>query len=62
MVLKIECSEVLRSRLRALGIYTGAKILLLKASRFKKSFLVQAGSGKIALGKEVAAGVRVWKL
>lgn len=62
MVLKIEGLEALRSRLRALGIYTGAKVLLLKASRFKKCFLVQAGSGKIALGKEVAAGVRVWKI
>ncbi len=60
VVLKVTQDEAVRERLRALGIYTGAKIRLLKVSLFKRTFLLQAGSSKVALGREVAAGVRIW--
>ena len=61
VVLKVEHPDPVRERLRYLGIYTGAKIVLLKASFFKKTYLVQAGGAKVALGREVALGIRVWR-
>lgn len=62
IVLKVEQPEPIRERLRFLGIFKGAKIVLLKISLFKSTYLVQAGSSRAALGKEVAAGIFVWKL
>ena len=61
VVLKVEGAEAIRERLRFLGIYKGAKVTLIKTSLLKGVFLVQAGSARAALGKEVAAGVFVWK-
>lgn len=61
VVLKVERSDGVGERLRALGVYVGAKIVLLKTSVFRRTFLVQAGSGKVALGRELASEVRVWK-
>ncbi len=62
IVLKVEGAEAIRERLRFLGIYKGAKLVLLKVSFMKSTYLVQAGSSRAALGKDVAAGVYVWKL
>ena len=62
VVLKVAGEEAVRERLRFLGIYKGAKIALLKVSLTKSTYLVQAGSSRAALGKDVAAGVFVWKL
>ena len=62
VVLKVEGAEAVRERLRFLGIYKGAKVVLLKVSLMKSTYLVQAGSSRAALGRDVAAGVFVWKL
>ena len=62
VVLKVTHDEAVRERLRALGVYTGAKVRLLKVSLFKRTFLLQAGSSKVALGRDVAAGVRIWTM
>ena len=62
LVLKVEGTEAIRERLRFLGIYKGAKLALLKVSLMKSTYLVQAGSSRAALGRDVAAGVFVWKL
>ena len=61
VVWKVEQPAPMRERLRFLGVYAGAKITVLKVSLFKRSYLVQAGSAKVALGREVAEGVRVWQ-
>ena len=61
VVLKVELEPPARERLRALNIFTGAKISLLKTFAFKKTFLVEAKSAKVALGREIAEGIRVWR-
>ncbi len=61
LVLKVEAAEAIRERLRFLGIYKGAKIVLLKISLLRSTYLVQAGSARAALGRDVAAGVYVWR-
>lgn len=61
LVLKVEQPDAVRERLRFLGIYKGAKIVLLKVSLFKSTYLVQAGSARAALGKDVASGIFVWR-
>ena len=58
-VVSVEFDDKVRERLRYLGILAGAEILLLKVSFFKKTYLVQAGSAKVALGREVAEGITV---
>lgn len=62
VVLEVELPAPLKERLRSLNVCTGSKITLLKVSTFKKSFLIQARGAKIALGREVAEKIRVWKL
>ena len=59
VVFHVNLPVAMRERLRFLGIYSGAKLVLLKVSLFKKTFLVQAGSAKVALGRDVAEEVRV---
>lgn len=61
VVLKVELDPPERERLRALNVHAGAPIQLLKVSLLKKTYLLQAKSAKIALGREVAAGIRIWK-
>ena len=58
-VLQVELTEEVVQRLRYLGVAAGADILLLKVSLFKKTYLLQAGSAKIAIGREVAEGITV---
>lgn len=62
VVLKVEIEGDLRDRLIALGIYNGAKLVLLKRSLFGHTYLVQAGSSRIAMEKQLALGVRVWRI
>ena len=61
VVLKVELESSVRERLRALDLYTGATLSVLKVSLFKKTYLVEAKSAKVALGREIASGVRVWR-
>ena len=61
VVIKVELSMLLKERLRSLGIYTGAKFVVLKTSFKKKVFLIQTGGSKIALDSELASGIRVLK-
>ncbi len=61
VVLKVELPNEMCKRLFSLRVYTGAKIEVLKVSLFKKTYLLRAGTSKIALGREIAKGVRVWR-
>ena len=61
VVLKVELPMLLKERLRALRVYSGARVTVLKVSVRKGTFLIESGSGKIALGRDVAEGVRVWR-
>ena len=58
-IIKVELSDSVRERLRYLGVTAGADITLLKVSLFKHTYLVQARSAKIAIGREVAEGIAV---
>ncbi len=60
VVLRVLHGESVRERLRALGVCTGAKIRLEKVSLFKKTYLLRVEGTRVALGRDVAAGVRVW--
>ena len=62
LVKKVELEGELREKLLSLQIHAGAKIAVLKVSPFKRVYVLQAGSGKIAVGREVAGGVSVWKI
>lgn len=62
VVLKVELPVLLKERLRAVGIFTGSKLLVLKVSGKKNVRLVQAGSAKIALDGETAAGIKIWQI
>ena len=61
VVMKVELPMLLKERLHSLGIYTGAKFVVLKASLRKRVFLIQSGGSKIVLDCELAEGVRVLK-
>lgn len=58
-VLKVELTDEVRERLRYLGVSAGAPITLLKVSLFKKTYLVQAQSARLAVGREVAEGIKI---
>ena len=60
--MKVDLPMLLKERLRALRLYSGAKFTVLKVSLKKGVFLGEAGGSKFALGREVAEGVRVWKM
>ena len=51
--------EVVRERLRYLNVTAGAPLVLLKVSFFKKTYLIQARSAKLAIGREVAEGIKI---
>ncbi len=61
VVLKVELSRELRERMLSFRIHAGAKITMLKVSPFKKTYLLQAGSSRVALARDAALGVRVWR-
>lgn len=56
---KIELADGVRERLKYLNVTAGAPLVLLKVSFFKKTYLIQARSAKIAIGREVAEGIKV---
>ena len=60
VVLKVEGDTAVRERLYSYGLFTGAKIVLLRVSAFKKTYLLQVGGTRVALEKGIAAGIRVW--
>ena len=62
VVLKVELPVLLKERLRSLGVFTGAKLTVLKVSGRKKIRLIQAGSTKVALDGETASGIKVWTI
>ena len=59
LVKKVGLSGRVRERLKYLNVAEGASLVLLKASFFKKTYLIQARSAKIAIGREVAEGIEV---
>lgn len=63
VVLTVEAPVLVRERLRALGIFTGEKLYVLKVSRRKSVFVLQAvrSGTKTAIDRETAAGIKVWK-
>lgn len=62
MIEAVDCPSDLFDRLFSLHIRTGEKVKLLKASFFRKTFLILAGGSRVALGKEVAQCIRVRKI
>ncbi len=52
-------SDGVRERLRYLNVTAGAPLVLLKVSFFKKTYLIQARSAKLAIGREVAEGIKI---
>ncbi len=62
VVLKVECEGDLFDRLVALGVFSGAKITLLKRSFFGHGYLIEAANSRIAMEKEVAKKVRIWRI
>ena len=60
VVLKVDADAPVRERLHSYGLFTGAKFTLLRVSMFKKTYLLQVGGTRVALGRDVAAGVRIW--
>ena len=62
LVQKVELEGELREKLLSLQIHAGARLTVLKVSPFRRVFVVQAGSSRLALGREVAGGVRIWKI
>ena len=61
VVLKVEGAVAVRERLRSYGLFTGAKFTLLRISMFKRTYLLQVGGTRVALERDVAAGIRVWE-
>lgn len=58
-IVKIELSDRVKERLKYLNVTVGASLFLLKVSPFKRTFLIQARSAKVAVGREVAKGIAV---
>lgn len=61
VILRIGAEPSIRARLRSLNVYPNAKITLLKVSFFKKTYLVAAGNVSVAMRREIAEGIRVFK-
>lgn len=61
VVLRVGLEPSVCARLRSLNVYPNAKISLVKVSLFKKTYLVAAGSLLVAMRKEIAEGIRVFK-
>lgn len=59
VIKEVELADRVKERLRYLNVTAGAPLVLLKVSFFKKTYLIQARSAKIAIGREVAEGIKV---
>jgi len=57
VVTQVDAPAALKERLRYLDVYAGADVMLLKISFRKKTYVLQAGSCKLAVSKEVAKGI-----
>ncbi len=57
LIEKVELTEGVKERLKYLNVTAGAPLVLLKVSFFKKTYLIQARSAKMAIGREVAEGI-----
>ena len=62
IVLSVAAEPALRERMKILGVYAGARVKLLKSSLLRRTFLLSTGTGRAALGRSVAAGVKVCKV
>ena len=60
-VLRVETDELLKERLRMLNISTNRDVTVLKVSPFGKTFLLGAGSATVALRREIANAIRVFR-
>ena len=58
-VIKVTLDEAVRTRLYYLGVAAGVELILLKVSFLHNTYLLQARSTKIAIGREVAEGIQV---
>ncbi len=61
VVLRVEAEEPLKERLRMLNISVNRNIIVLKVSPFGKTFLLGAGSATVAMRREVASSIRVFR-
>lgn len=61
VVLRVEAEEPLKERLRMLNISVNRNITVLKVSPFGKTFLLGAGSATVAMRREVANSIRVFR-
>lgn len=63
VVLTVDMPLLVKERLRALGIFTGEKLCVLRVSRRKKIFVLQAlrSGTKAAIDCDTAAGIKIWK-
>lgn len=58
-IVKVELPSEVQERLRYLNVSAGAHIALLKTSPFRRTYIVQARSAKLAIGREVAEGIKI---
>lgn len=61
VVMRVGLEPPVRERLRSLNVYPNAKITLLKVSPFKKTYLLQAGGTIVAMRREIACAIRVFR-
>lgn len=59
VVASVSCEPSMADRLRALGVYPRAALIVLKISPRKKVWFVRTESARIALGAELAACIGV---
>ena len=55
----VHASEALGARLRALGLFCGAEVCVLRVSPRRRVWLVETASSTFALGAEIAQNVEV---
>lgn len=61
VVLRTDVPSPIRERLRSLNVYPNAKITVVKVSPMKKTYLLQAGNSRVAMRREIAAMIRVFR-
>ncbi len=61
VVLRTDVPSPIRERLRSLNVYPNAKITVVKVSPMKKTYLLQAGNSQVAMRREIAAMIRVFR-
>ena len=61
VVLRTDVPSPIRERLRSLNVYPNAKITVVKVLPMKKTYLLQAGNSQVAMRREIAAMIRVFR-